>query len=163
MRTITDESMSSPMIIIVAAMLTVGFIAFLLILILIFKKRRRASGMLDERKEAILDEINIKHDNTDDVQIFEQEDEEQLLNSPYYTDDVEKLKHEDDAQLLNSYNTDDVEKVEQEDEVELLNSQMVCRTSHFKRRFSTDEYPYFNREVHVLTHHGRKRIYSAGF
>lgn len=137
MRTITDEPLSSPTsIAIIAAILIVGLIASLVLLSLKIRKRRMRSGMrVDESKEAMLEDINIQHDNADDDEMVEKEDDEEMVEKD---DDEAIVEKEDDEEIVEK--EDDEEMVEKEDELRVLLYSSDLRTiSYLKRRFSVNE------------------------
>lgn len=149
MRTTTDESLSSQTVIIITTALSVVFIvcsAVVILVILVLKKRRMTNEIkMDESEEAMLGEINIKHDERDDKENIEKEGEARIL--------------------LNSNNTDDEEMLEREDELRTLLNSTHCRnplmTSHLRRIFSTNEFPTC--KTKVLIDDGLRRNYSALF
>lgn len=77
MRTTTDKSLFSQITItITVTMLSVVAIVCLVVVLVVLKKRRRKSGMkLDKCKEAMLGEINIKHDDRDDKEKIEKKED----------------------------------------------------------------------------------------
>lgn len=80
LRTTTDESLFSQTLITITANLTFVVIVCLTVSLLIYKKTRMRNGMkMDESKEAMLGEINIKHDIRIDEEMVEKEDELRIL------------------------------------------------------------------------------------
>ncbi|XP_052710322.1 uncharacterized protein LOC128184774 [Crassostrea angulata] len=149
MRTITVESLSSSTIIAIAVTLIVGFIAALVFFFWIIRKRRMRSGMrVDESKEAMLKDINIKHDNADDEEMVDKEDDEKMVDK------------EDDEKMVDK--EDDEEMVEKEDELKILmDSSDLQRISYLIRRFSVNESSTC--KTRELVNQGLRRYYSAGF